>query len=731
MITDNTIMMGDMPKSWKSKKMVKQITFGVTDDCNMRCTYCNFAHKSNKNKMTFDIAKKAVDYILSNEDFLIYDAVIWDFIGGEPTIEMELIDKICDYLLEQMYVLNHKWFYSYRIMIGTNGLLYSSEKFQNFFSKHGVNLSVSITVDGNREKHNLSRKKVDGSGSYDDIVKNLPLYFEQTGQRSTKATFAHADLPYLKESVISLWNLGFIYVMANVVFEDVWHEGDDKIFEDQLIELADYILENRLWNKYSVRFFSPYVGYPAPDSTMDVNFCGTGNMLAINHKGEFYPCMRFMDSALTKRKGRSIGNIEEGIDLNKTRAFSALSCLSQSNEECLVCDVASGCAWCTGHNYDSSTTDTIFERMTFHCKMHKANARACKYFWQKYEELTGNISPWRHNMLSNISSNNKYLYIIKNAKNTSICNYSCENGVDKNIDSDVLNKARTFCEAHNYIPVYVGFSERVGYGYYQSHYSDLRYKDEFTIDIIYANDMVDIHRETNISSNVIFKTNVSDISMLSEHICQLLEHPIKNISINIQDYNKWTKETLVIYKKELEKIAQLIINCWSQNRFVHIDRLTHSLLLKQSGQCMAGRNTYTMFPNGKIYLCPAFYYLKDNEDFCVGNIDSGIENKYKKNLENAKFGVCNTCKALHCQRCIFNNKISTGELSVSAEIQCVISHLELKTTDSIIDRVRELNIDVPKNIKLIPNNLNYFDPLSEKRGNSFPRHHFESSLNLT
>ncbi len=32
--------------------------------------------------------------------------------------------------------------------------------------------------------------------------------------------------------------------MSNIVFEDIWKEGDDKIFEEQLFDLADYILEN-------------------------------------------------------------------------------------------------------------------------------------------------------------------------------------------------------------------------------------------------------------------------------------------------------------------------------------------------------------------------------------------------------------------------------------------------------------------------------------------------------
>ncbi|MTV47145.1 radical SAM protein, partial [Streptococcus pneumoniae] len=83
-----------------------------------------------------------------------------------------------------------------------------------------------------------------GKGSYDEIIKNIELYKNQF-QASTKVTFASKDLKYLKDSIIHLWELGISDVAANVVFEDVWQDGDEKIFEDQLIGLADHILENR------------------------------------------------------------------------------------------------------------------------------------------------------------------------------------------------------------------------------------------------------------------------------------------------------------------------------------------------------------------------------------------------------------------------------------------------------------------------------------------------------
>lgn len=43
--------------------------------------------------MSWEIAKAAIDYILDHEEDMKEESVIWDFIGGEPFLEIDLIDK--------------------------------------------------------------------------------------------------------------------------------------------------------------------------------------------------------------------------------------------------------------------------------------------------------------------------------------------------------------------------------------------------------------------------------------------------------------------------------------------------------------------------------------------------------------------------------------------------------------------------------------------------------------
>lgn len=338
--------------------------------------------------MSWSVAKQAIDYILSHEADFKEESVIWDFIGGEPFLEIDLIDRICDYIKMEMYRRDHHWFNSYRFSFSTNGINYHSEKVQKFIYKNIDHLSIGITIDGTKRKHDLNRIwKYDSltqpeRGSYDDVVRNIPLWLNQFPGAATKVTISSSDIPYIRESVLHLFALGIHEVNINCVFENVWHEGDDLKFEEQLILLADDIIEQRLFEKNTCSFFSEHIGKPI-DIRDNSNWCGAGKMLSIDAAGNFYPCTRFAAYSLRSKKPIIIGNIHDGINTNLLRPFLSLDRTTQSPQKCIDCEVASGCAWCQGENYDAADTPTIYQRSTAICKMHKARVRANNYYWNK------------------------------------------------------------------------------------------------------------------------------------------------------------------------------------------------------------------------------------------------------------------------------------------------------------------------------------------------------------
>lgn len=373
--------------SWQGG-IAKSITFIVTKDCQLACKYCYLVGKNEKERMDWSIAKIAIDYILSHEEDFNEESVIWDFIGGEPFLEIDLIDRICDYIKTELFRKKHHWFNSYRFSFSTNGINYNTEKVQKFIKKNINHLSIGITIDGTKRKHDLNRvwKSERNStierGSYNDVLANIPLWLEQFPGAATKVTISSPDIPFIRESVLHLFSLGIHEVNINCVFEDVWNEGDDIIFEQQLINLADDIIDGRLFETNICSFFSEYIGKPM-DLRDNSNWCGAGKMLSIDAAGNFYPCTRFAAYSLRSKKPIIIGNVYEGIDKNKLRPFLTLDRITQSPQKCIDCEVASGCAWCQGENYDAAQTNTIYERSTAICKMHKARVRANNYYWNK------------------------------------------------------------------------------------------------------------------------------------------------------------------------------------------------------------------------------------------------------------------------------------------------------------------------------------------------------------
>ena len=379
----------------------KYITFIVTKDCQLACKYCYLVGKNSKERMSLEVAKQAVDYILAHESDMPEEAVVWDFIGGEPFLEIDLIDKVCDYIKIEMYRRNHHWFNSYRFSFSTNGINYHTEKVQQFIKKNSMHLSIGITIDGTQRKHDLNRiwktpemergimpKPEEERGSYADVVKNIPLWLEQFPDDSTKVTISSADIPYICESVLHLYGLGIHEVNINVVFEDVWKEGDDHLFQEQLMQLADAIIDGGYYRDYACSFFAEHIGKPMDIETENQNWCGAGMMLAVDAAGNFYPCTRFAAYSLRSKKPIIIGNVHDGINKNLLRPFLTLDRFTQSPRKCIECEVASGCAWCQGENYDAAHTDTIYERSTAICLMHKARVRANNYYWNKlYRKL--------------------------------------------------------------------------------------------------------------------------------------------------------------------------------------------------------------------------------------------------------------------------------------------------------------------------------------------------------
>ena len=157
------------PSMDKTQKTLTQtVTFQVTDACNMACSYCYQIHKGHR-EMSFETAKAFVDLIISGDKGLSgyvnperSPGIIFDFIGGEPFLGIDLIDQICTYTMDQLIEKQHPWATKIMFSICSNGLLYFDERVQKFLDKWKNRLSFSVTIDGNKELHDSCRLTMDG-----------------------------------------------------------------------------------------------------------------------------------------------------------------------------------------------------------------------------------------------------------------------------------------------------------------------------------------------------------------------------------------------------------------------------------------------------------------------------------------------------------------------------------------------------------------------------------------
>lgn len=368
-------------------KHIKSITFIVTETCNLACTYCYEVNKS-KRCMSKEVAEKAVDFILSDTSYVDTGdiaGVILEFTGGEPLLQIELIDHIIGYFNNKTLELNHKWFNKYMISISSNGLLYETPKVQEFINKYRDRLSIGISIDGNKQLHDACRVDLAGNGSYDRVYSAVQKMLTQYKNAKTKVTFSHENLPYLSDAIVHLFDIGIQNVNANVVFENVWEPTDHKIFYKELIKLADIIIDNDYFIDNATSLFSENIGNPMPDFDNN-NWCGgNGAMLAIGVDGELYPCVRYAPVSLPPNiKPIVLGNVFDGVtnlDSHEVCTLCSITRRSQSTDECFNCAVASGCAWCSAHNYMEFGTPN--KRATYICKMHKARVYANYYYWNK------------------------------------------------------------------------------------------------------------------------------------------------------------------------------------------------------------------------------------------------------------------------------------------------------------------------------------------------------------
>lgn len=371
------------------------ITFQVTEDCNMACRYCYEVAKR-PGILSLDYAKRFIDIILTDPDpigchgtdqeWILAQGLVLDFIGGDALMVPDLCDDILTYFQYKAYKLNHRWKNRWRVSISTNGTLLGKKEVQKFLMKYKDNISLGISVDGCPELHDKNRIMKDGSGSMAKIMENWDWYMSYAStSANTKSTLNKESIPYIYESIKFLHEtLGLRYINMNFIFEDMHLEEEDYIeIDNQLSKVVDYIYEHKddmHLNMLSEEFG---IGDFANEEQRDKGWCGAGAMPCLSINGNIYPCFRFSPNTMHRPEfDFSVGDVWTGF----SRKENFIKVREQtrnkiSSNECKNCAVDSTCAWCIGGAFSETGT---FYRQTNLCRVKKIIDKHARRYWNKF-----------------------------------------------------------------------------------------------------------------------------------------------------------------------------------------------------------------------------------------------------------------------------------------------------------------------------------------------------------
>lgn len=332
----------------------------VTQNCNQRCSYCvysgNYENRTHSHKrMSFEMAKKGIDLVLNNSSDA--EELYFGFYGGEPLLEKELIKKCISYIDEN--VEDKKVYYN----ITTNATLLTSDILE-LLVKHKVSLLISL--DGPEEIHNKNRGFPEGTGNPHNIILNnlnnlrvkYPKYYKESVSFNTvlngKDGFKNIDYFFKENDLFSE-----VKVMSTLVSDNYSKNKNrpDDVFWEELryelfLNLLTYIGRLKKNNSKMLEIQVNSIDIQRRDKQYGDQRCLPGcshhsgvcipgiHKLLMNANGDFYPCEKVSESSDVCK----IGNIDEGIDIEKVRTLLNLELLMQ--EECLKCWAYQYCTNC-------------------------------------------------------------------------------------------------------------------------------------------------------------------------------------------------------------------------------------------------------------------------------------------------------------------------------------------------------------------------------------------------
>lgn len=225
--------------------------------------------------------------------------------------------------------------------------------------------------------------------------------------------------------------------------------------------------------------------------------------------------------------------------------------------------------------------------------------------------------------------------------------------------------------------------------------------------------------------NIVLRLTVADFIRKVYDIALLLPQ-VARLNICLTDIEHFQDTQINDYKQALNTLGKVVAGLYTKTaqgkELTPFVNLFDRLLLKEMHNCDAGISNITVAPNGKFYLCPAFYYDEQmgisnrmnhttkDASRSVGDLEQGLNIPNKQLLQLDHAPLCRKCDAYHCHRCIWLNDRLTRDANTPSHQQCVLAHLERNAARDLQQAMQQKDITIGENIPA----LDYLDPFDVK-----------------
>lgn len=345
------------------EEIIMECTLYLTDSCNLQCSYCYEGDQKKKKFLKAETLRNVLDFIVKTN---VGERIYLTFLGGEPLLNKKMLYEAIN-IIDKEYPQEKQKF---KYKTTTNGILLD-EKTIDFFVENNFDLSISI--DGDRDTHNLNRKSVSGKDVYDTIIYNLKKLIEKKIEFNTRLTVTTNNVHKLYDNVLFFYNMGVKRIYIGMDYSADWNEEKLQILDEQLSKTDEFYLnelshtEDRVINIYDFK-----IGIFL--AKRETRYCsaGSSNHLIINSEGELYPC-----SFVTNNPVWKVGTVENGLKYKEFR--NTLKNYVCKVAKCKDCELGFTCqgARCGFLNYNmcgilNQPTDGIckLERIVYNHNLH-------------------------------------------------------------------------------------------------------------------------------------------------------------------------------------------------------------------------------------------------------------------------------------------------------------------------------------------------------------------------